>query len=225
MCCYPTISCTSLRTNYLSFPFNMTPDHQSPSRVADPSSDLSCLPQPLQEAANQTPLFAPHKSSSTTPPANPVTSDSSHHFSLFTMFHLTFRPSHALVTPANPTHSEPPTWATLQFCCTLYHSYCIINFKCKACLAFVFLGVQIYLETNRKHFMKHKVSLFSPPPNLSVQTCPLKSSAKFKYWVFISPLQSSYPFSPETFILPGPASRENFIHISSINYKPFARQE
>lgn len=69
------------------------------------------------------------------------------------------------------------------------------------------------------------MSLFSPPPNLSVQTCPLKSPAKFKYQVFISPLQSSHPFSPETFILPGPASGENFIHSLSINYKPFAREE
>lgn len=108
---------------------------------------LSCLPQPLQEAANETPLSTPHTSSPTTLSANSVTSVSSHHSSLFTVFHLTFSPSHALVTPANPTHSEPPTWAALPFCCTLYHSYRIINFKCKACLAFGFLFFQIFLET------------------------------------------------------------------------------
>lgn len=69
------------------------------------------------------------------------------------------------------------------------------------------------------------MSLSSPPPNLFVQTCPLKSPAKFKYQVFIPPLKSSHSFSPETFIFPGPARRENFIHSLSINYKPFAREE
>lgn len=122
-----------------------------------------CLPQPLQEAANQT-LFTPYISSPTTSPANSVISVSPHRSSLFTVFHLAFRPSHAFVTPANPTHSELPTWATLQFRCTLYHSYCIINFKCKACLAFGFLVFQIFLETQQKMFYKALclMFLFSP---------------------------------------------------------------
>lgn len=141
----PTTSCTPVRNNYLSFPFDVTPHQQPPPHVADPSP---VLPAPTTAGGchSDSSLCSSHLL------PHHLTSKLSHFrllssFQPLHMFHLTLRPSYALVTPANPTHSEPPTRATLQFCCTLYHSHCIINFKCKACLAFVFLVFQIFLET------------------------------------------------------------------------------
>lgn len=49
--------------------------------------------------------------------ANSVTSVSPCHSRLFIVFHSSFGPSRTLVTPANPTCSQPPTRATFWFCC------------------------------------------------------------------------------------------------------------